>query len=372
MKRIVFDARMYGLEHAGIGRYISSLVKNFQFANSNFEIFLLVNNRKLEKVKEELDNKFEYVPVRARHYSLFEQIEIPLVLRKLNPDLVHFPHFNGPIFWRKKFVVTIHDLIKHYFTGGETTTRAKWIYWLKHLAYKLQVKHALNNSALIFVPSQFWRNKLHIDFGTPKDKIIVTPEATEKRKKLKLDKSIKIKYKLKKPYLIYTGSLYPHKNINILLKALKSLPNFQLGIACSRNIFTERVKDKVNQLNVNKQVKFLGFVPDPDLINLYQEAVCLVQPSLMEGFGLTGLEAMSAGTPVVASRATCLPEVYGKAALYFDADSSQQLAEQIKRLENDSQLKEKMIALGRKQVDKYSWKRTAKLTIEGYKKALKS
>ncbi len=380
MKKIVFDARMYGLKHAGIGRYVLSLLKNFQFSNSNFQITLLVKKEKLDEIKGDLGSQFKYYPVKSRHYSFFEQIEIPFILRKLKPDLVHFPHFNAPILWRGKFVVTIHDLIKHYFTGRETTTKSVWLYRLKHWAYKLQVNHALYKSSLIFVPSEFWRQRLADDFDVLKEKIMVTPEAVDenylkglqnKKAQQKLtDLDEQSKYKLKPPYLIYTGSVYPHKNIDIVFQALQELTDFQLGIACSRNVFTKRVENKANQMGLENRVKFLGFVPDPDLIELYQNSVALIQPSLMEGFGLTGLEAMAANTPVIAADASCLPEVYGEASLYFNANDSKDLIKVIRRLKNNKTLRRNLIAKGKKQVSQYSWKKTAQLTLEGYKKVL--
>jgi len=370
MKKIVFDARMYGLEHAGIGRYVMNLLKNFQFSNSNFQISLLVKNERLKKIKAEPGDRFKYIPARSKHYSLFEQFEIPFILAKLNPDLVHFPHFNAPIFWNKNFVVTIHDLIKHYFTGMETTTRAKWLYMFKHWGYKIQVNHALYKSKLIFVPSQFWKDKLAADFNVNAEKILVTPEATDDvyfNQEGKMEKT----YDLQPPYLIYTGSVYPHKNIKIVFEALQEFPEIQLGIACSRNVFTDRVEKNAIEMGLEDQVNFLGFVPDLDLKKLYQKAIALVQPSLMEGFGLTGLEAMSAGVPVIAANSSCLPEVYGKGALYFNPDDKEDLIKRIKDLINDKDLRQRIIKQGTKQVNKFSWKKTAELTFQGYQKALK-
>ncbi len=381
MKKIVFDARMYGLEHAGIGRYVMNLLKNLEIrppsamprrgrGNPKFEIILLVKREKVESVKAELGDRFKYIPVRSRHYSFFEQIEIPFILTKVKPDLVHFPHFNAPILWRNDFVVTIHDLIKHYFTGKETTTRTKWLYLFKHWAYKLQINHALNRSKLIFVPSQFWKDKLADDFCVESEKIMVTPEATDDVY-FKPRSKAKQNYDMKPPYLIYTGSVYSHKNIKIVFEALQDLPEIELGIACSRNVFTDRVQKTAIKMGLGNQFKFLGFVPDEDLQEIYQGAVALVQPSLMEGFGLTGLEAMSAGVPVIAADASCLPEVYGEGAVYFDPYDKDNLVERIKDLINDENLRQRVIDQGRKRVKDFSWKKTAKLTFQGYKKALK-
>jgi glycosyltransferase involved in cell wall biosynthesis len=223
---------------------------------------------------------------------------------------------------------------------------------------------------LIFVPSQFWKDKLAADFNVNAEKILVTPEATDDvyfNQEGKMEKT----YDLQPPYLIYTGSVYPHKNIKIVFEALQELPEIQLGIACSRNVFTDRVEKTAIEMGLENQVSFLGFVPDMDLKKLYQKAIALVQPSLMEGFGLTGLEAMSAGVPVIAANSSCLPEVYGKGALYFNPNDKSELIKRINDLINDKNLRQRMIKQGTKQVKKFSWKKTAELTFEGYQKALK-
>lgn len=373
--RVVIDARMYGLEHAGIGRYVMNLLRNFQFSNSNFQFILLVKRERLEKIKNELGPNFEYFPVRSRHYSLAEQVELPLVLKKINPDLVHFPHFNIPVLWPKKFVVTIHDLIKHYFRGKETTTKASWCYWPKYWSYRLLVNLALKRATVIFTPSHYWRKKLITDFGVNEEKIIVTYEAVDPLF-LNLAKNqlpeTREKFHLRGPFLIYTGSVYPHKNITRLLLALKMVPKVKLVIACSRSVFTERLGKLVDHLGLGPRVIFLGFIQDQDLVGLYQQTIALVQPSLMEGFGLTGLEAMAVGCPVLAARASCLPEIYASAALYFDPLNPNDLAEKIRMVLADQRLRKNLINQGRLQVKKYSWQKTAQETLAGYLTALKS
>ncbi len=372
LQKIVIDARMYGLEHAGIGRYVMSLISNLELPSA-FKLILLVKKEKMSEIKRELGNKFEYIPVKSRHYSFVEQLEIPLILNKIKPDLVHFPHFNSSLFWQGDFVVTIHDLIKHYFTGKETTTRSTPTYWLKHLAYRFQINYSVKKSKLIIVPSQYWKKELVKKFKVPQKKIIVTHEAVDPDfLKLvgKKRKSVLKKFSLKTPFFIYTGNVYPHKNIERLLRAIRKINNVNLVIVCSRGVFTKRLSFLVNKLRLKKRVDFLGFVNDRDLISLYQKAEALVQPSLMEGFGLTGLEAMAAGCSVVSSNASCLPEIYGEAALYFDPLNITDIAEKLELILKNKKLREELAKKGKKQVEKYSWMETARTTVEGYKKIL--
>jgi len=374
-KTIIFDARMYGLAHAGIGRYIMNLLAGIKKADSKeFKIKLIAQKKTVKEIKKNLGDYFPIIKVKSKHYSLSEQFELPRVLNKLTPDLVHFPHFNSSFFYCGKFIVTIHDLIKHYFRGKKTTTKNPTIYWLKYFGYRLQTSYSLKKSQQIIVPSNFWKEKLNNDFNIAKEKINVTYEAVDPNF-VKLAKNTKRKinlrpYGLTKPFFIYVGSVYPHKNIETVIRAVKNMDNVQLAIACSRNVFTQRVEQLTDKLNVKDKVKFLGFVSDKDLISLYQQSTGLIQPSFMEGFGLTGLEAMAANTPVISSNSSCLPEIYGPAALYFNPKNTNQLREQMLVLIKDKDLSKKMVWLGQKQVKKYSWLKTAEQTLTSYKKAL--
>ncbi|MBU2592714.1 MAG: glycosyltransferase family 1 protein [Patescibacteria group bacterium] len=373
-KRIVFDARMYGLKHAGIGRYVANLLSAIKKINPPHFSFTLLSTKDLaSQLNKNFGSCFDLITVEAKHYSLKEQWLVPSVLSKLNPDLVHFPHFNSPLLYRGKFVVTIHDLIKHYFRGKQTTTKSPFFYWPKYFGYRAQVAFSLRHSSHIFVPSFFWKKKLVSDFGIDPQKITVTYEAVDPEFLNLTHRSGEDKFQgefFQNPFLIYTGSVYPHKNLAIVLEALKKMTGINLAVVCSRSVFTERMEDLVKRFNLEKRVKFLGFVEDRNLVPLYRKATALIQPSLMEGFGLTGLEAMATGCPVVSSDSSCLPEVYGQAALYFNPKDVADLSGKVKLLLAKSCLKKRLTAQGKKQVAKYSWSKTAEETLATYQKVL--
>lgn len=125
-------------------------------------------------------------------------------------------------------------------------------------------------------------------------------------------------------------------------------------------------------MDLQKQVEFLGFLPDSKFKKVYSEALALVHPSFMEGFSLTGLEAMALNCPVISSNSSCLPEIYGPSVLYFNPHSSRQLISQIKKLQKSKNLRLKLIKLGHQQIKKYSWIDTAQKTLTVYKKILNS
>jgi glycosyltransferase involved in cell wall biosynthesis len=368
--RIVIDARMYGLEHAGIGRYVMSLINQLEIIDKKND-YLLLLRRKDDQGLRFKNRRFQKVIADYPHYSFREQILLPLQLSKLKPDLVHFPHFNVPIFWRGRFVVTIHDLIKHESKGAKTTTRWRPFYWLKHLVYRLVIWLAIKRAVKIVVPSRWWKKEIVRRYRlSPKkvaaiyegvDESFLEPNISHREAKKVLER-----YNLQKPFIIYTGSLYPHKNIESLVKAVKRL-HLVLVVVCARSVFYQRFMKKVISLEAEKFVNFAGFVPDNELAVLYQKAEAFVLPSLLEGFGLIGLEAMAAGCPVVCSDIPVLREIYGDAALYFNPYDVKDMAEKIKKVINDKQIGNKLINKGLKQVKKYSWQKMAMETLEVYK-----
>jgi glycosyltransferase involved in cell wall biosynthesis len=120
----------------------------------------------------------------------------------------------------------------------------------------------------------------------------------------------------------------------------------------------------------DKYVRLIGFVPDEDLMKLYSQAMALVQPSHSEGFGLTGLEAMAAGLPVLASRSPVFQEIYADAALYFDAQSKDDLETVLQTILNDGKLRRRLIRKGLQRAKLFSWKTLVKQTLTGYRVAL--
>jgi len=370
--KIVIDARMYGLEHAGIGRYVMNLVSQLEKLDEKNEYIILLRKKYYQKLKFK-NKRFKKVLVEIPHYSFKEQIFLPGILKKIKPDLTHFPHFNVPIFWQGKYVITIHDLIKHQSRGIETTTRPTPLYWLKYIVYQLTVFSAVKRAIKIITPSKWWKKELVKRYHLKPGKIMVTYEGAGEflKKKPTISGSAALKkYGITKPFVIYTGSLYPHKNVLRLVEAIirlnKQGKRLSLVIACARNVFLERFKKEVEKAKGLSMVVLVGFVPDEELIALYQEAEAFVTPSLLEGFGLPGLEAMAAGLPVISSNASCLPEIYGQAAVYFDPLDVNDMAEKIKLIREDDKKRQKLKKLGLELVERYSWQRMAKETLRVY------
>ena len=372
IKHIVIDARLYGPKHTGIGRYTKNLLLALtqQPSFKKYRYTLIIYKELETEVKKNLGDNFNYITTTIRHYSLAEQLILPFIIYRLKPDLVHFTHFNKPLLYFGKSVVTIHDLIKHFFKGRLNTTKSATIYWIKHFFYMILTETIIRTNTII-VPSNFWRDYIIKNFHVSPNKITTTHEAVDPDFLDKID-SLNQKIPLSSPenYIIYTGNLYPHKNVEVIIKSLKLLPEVTLKIICARNFFTQRIEDMAKKLHVSKQIEFLGYIPDTEFKKIYSQAIALVHPSLMEGFSLTGLEAMALDCPVISSNSSCLPEIYQDSVLYFDPKDPQDLANQIKKLQNSPQLRQQLIDLGLKQIQKYSWTNTAKQTFSVYQQSL--
>jgi glycosyltransferase involved in cell wall biosynthesis len=288
---------------------------------------------------------------------------------------VHFPHFNVPLLYNEPFVVTIHDLLWHDRVGFSTTTLPKWLYLIKYLGYRAVLKHAVLKSKAIIVPSKWVKKKVAERFPEAEGKINVIYEGvSDIFRGVSLprqgDSSLEIFKGRTLPYIIYTGSLYPHKNVAAILNVLRNFSDLKLVVACARSVFRQRFEIEIEKRKLRDKVIFAGFVSDEDLAVLYKKAVALVLPSLSEGFGLPGLEAMAAGCPVLSSTSGALPEIYADAAIYFDPKNEAELIEKIREIKENREYRKKMIELGKDRARMFSWEKCAEETMDVYKEIL--
>ncbi len=371
--RIGIDARFLGPEGTGIGRYVENLIKNLEIVDEENQYFIFLRSSNYHLYQPKAPN-FEKVKADAKWYSLKEQLILPAVLNREKLDLVHFPHFNIPLLYRGKFVVTIHDLTKSLFGDRASSTRSLPIFLAKQNAYKITINQAMARSKKILVPSEFVKKELVKSFDLTNEKIRVTYEGAEEFYDPKFvvsegkTRELFNKYSLSEPYIIFVGNTFPYKNVDVILEALTKLPT-ELKFVCvsPRNRFLEKLIASAGHLGIKNRLTTPGYLSDSDLKVLFKKAVAFVFPSLSEGFGLPGLEAMGVGCPVISSDKTSLPEVYGEAALYFKPDSSKELVGKIEQIMKDENLKAAQVKKGFEQVKKYSWKKLAEETLEVYK-----
>ncbi len=377
--KVLIDARMYGLEHSGIGRYISNLVQEFINLKIDEQFIILLKKKYFDAL--EFPKDWAKVLADFRHYTLNEQLLLPGIINKEKPDLVHFPHINIPIFYRGPFVVTVHDMTMH-FQGTNATTLPLYKYLLKRLPYKFIFRSAVKRSCKIITPSKSIKKEITDYFMINPNKIAVTYEGLTNNfvesGTHKDESAILSSYGLKSSnYFFYVGNSYPHKNLDLVVRAISSLNKESsskviFAIAGSRDIFVRRLEDLIRREHATLFIKVLGYIPDDDLRVLYKNSIAFVYPSFSEGFGLQGLEAMASGSLILVSDIPVFREVYENNALFFDPRSISSVTEIMKRvMKVTPNERSTIISKSIKFIARYSWQKTAMETFEIYKKVIK-
>lgn len=370
--KIVIDARFLGPEGTGVGRYVQKLVENLEQIDQLNDYVILLRSQNFE-LYQPTTARFKKVLVEAHWFTFKEQMLLPKVLKEIKPDLVHFPQYNVPIFYRGQFVATVHDLIQDEFVTNPKANMISII--IKKMGYRLAISKAINSSDQIIVPSNTVKEKVVARFGIDNEKVSVTYEAADEKFfewgeqviSPARSKEILGKYGIKQPFIIYVGNSYPYKNLDRLLECLKMLPkNISLVNPCARSKSYDNLAGKVQALGLTDRVVLPGFVPDEDLAVLYHLAEVYVFPTLSEGFGIPVLEAMASKLPVVCSNIPILREVCGDNAIYFDPHDVQDIASKIAQTLNDKKLKERMIREGLERAKQFSWRKMAAQTLQVY------
>ncbi|HEX9664896.1 MAG TPA: glycosyltransferase family 1 protein [Patescibacteria group bacterium] len=363
--RIAIDARFYGPQTKGLGRYIERLTENLEKIDHQNHYLIFLGRDNWDQYQPQNGN-FSKVLADFKWYGLAEQLKMPYLLWKHRVDLVHFPHFNVPLLNLKKFVVTIHDLILIQYPTPRATTLSPFLYKIKNFFYKLVIAAAVQRSEKVITVSEYSKSQILKQFKINSEKVVVTYLACDSVEsgQLKMPESNLQKYGIDKPYLLYVGNAYPHKNLERLLTAFKKFTEifgagYQLVLVGKKDYFYQRLEESCNDDNVI----FCGYVSQPVLADLYRNARLYVFPSLLEGFGLPALEAMRYDLPVVASAAASLPEILGQAALYFNPNSIDDMITKMRHCLTDHQTRQNLINLGRIQITKYKWLDCAQKTL---------
>ncbi|KKR21405.1 MAG: glycosyl transferase, group 1 [Candidatus Moranbacteria bacterium GW2011_GWA2_39_41] len=367
--RIGIDARFFGIKQKGLGRYTQKLVENLEKVSvgDGNEYLVFLKKENFEEYQPSNPN-FKKVLADYQWYTFAEQVYFPWTLYRHNLNLVHFPHFNVPITYFKKFVVTIHDLTLLHFPTVRNSTLHPIFYRLKFLAYRMVIHLAIVRAKRIITISQFTKKDIIDNYGKAVEKkIFVTYESAEDHCMFSAKNAQEIlqKYAIIKPYLIYVGNAYPHKNLERLVSSfaqvLEKNSQLQLVLVGKRDYFYDRLRKLIVERKIGNIV-LLSDISDHILDLLFHQSLANVFPSLYEGFGLPPLEAMSKGVPVISSDHPCMREMLGESAYFFDGLSVDSIAQAMLRIISDEKLRKELIEKGFEQTKKYSWKRMAQET----------
>jgi glycosyltransferase involved in cell wall biosynthesis len=355
--RIAIDARK--LHDYGIGTYVRNLVYWLSKIDDRHTYVLLCRPDDVEFLRS-LGPRFEPLPERARNYSVREQFAVPLALARARVDLFHAPHYVVSPLTRCPFVVTIHDCIHLRFP--------------QYLPNKIAVRYAntmmrssARRSRRILTVSQASKQDILHYLHVPAEKVEVIYNALDERLATPPTEGeiarVRQRYQLDAPFILYTGNIKPHKNLDRLIEAYailrrRGVVDAKLLIIGDEVSKYPNLRRLVHRHQLHPHVRFFGFVSDEMLAILYRLATVFVFPSLYEGFGLPPLEAMAAGTPVITSNVSSLPEVVGDAAVLIDPLDADAIADAMARVIGDPNLRADLIRRGHERVNAFSWRRS--------------
>ena len=358
---IAIDARII---NSSTGTYVERLLHYLEKIDTENTYTVLVPSKDLGYWTP-TNPHFSVVAADFPNYSLAEQTKFKTFLDKLAPDLVHFCMPQQPLGYKGTHVTTVHDLtlLKTY------NSDKNWlVFHAKQLVGRYLFKKVGKTSAHIITPTQFTKDEYVAYAGISPDKVTVTYEAAD----VSFDKLTPYDHPFDR-FIMYVGQQSDYKNIRRLgdahQKLLATHPDLGLILVGKKNA-SSRKNEAYFDRKGYKNIVFTDFIPNEQRDWLYTQAAAYVFPSLMEGFGLPGLEAMGYGTPVASSNATCLPEVYGDAAQYFDPTSTDDMAQAINTILTNETLRQELIQKGRAQLKKYSWERMARQTRAVYIQSL--
>lgn len=359
--KIGIDARLW--YESGVGRYIRNLVLGLDKKNIRGHEFVIFLNSKAYAVVNFESPNFRKVKSDVSWHTISEQIQFKKELDKESLDLVHFPYFSYPVFYRKPFVITIHDLIIDHYPTGVSSSLPLPFYYVKHFAYKKIVKSAAKKSKKIIVPSNATKDELVSHYKAKESKIEVIYEGFDP---LISENSVN-ETLVSNNYILYVGNAYPHKNVGNLLKAYESIrEKTDVELVCvGRDDFFYKKLEKGQS-----GVHFLHGVDDSTLFSYYTNARLLIVPSLMEGFGLPLLEAMSLSCPVVSSDTPALREVGGDGAFYVDAKSPKEIAAAVEKVLADKTLQASLRKKGLARSMQFSWEKCIDETLKVYESSI--
>lgn len=343
-------------ERVGVSMYTYQLLSYFaSWASEDLQFSVILRNKPLKNMPRE-HAYFTYTHVPGR--MLWRDIFLPLHLLKLKkkPDVFFSPAHYTPLFTSIPVVVTIHDVSYLYYPHE----------FLSKDLYKLQnwTAHALHQSKKVIAVSNFTRNDIMKKYHITPGKIVTIYNGYNAGKAKNVHGSTK-------NYILYVGTLQPRKNIKTLINSFaevkKQMPHIKLVIAGKKGWMYDDLFVLVQKHDIGDSVEFTDYVDDNKLAQLYADASLFVLPSLYEGFGITILEAMHYGAPVLAAQGSCLEEIGGDACEYFDPHDTMKLRDAMMKIIKDPARADRMRQKGFERVRQFSWEKCAKETLNALK-----
>jgi glycosyltransferase involved in cell wall biosynthesis len=374
-KRIGIDLLLLSqFSHTGIVTYTEWIVPHLiERLQKEYEWILFTKSEKFLKFDY---RRYPNVRIKVTPWMkspwLWKLAGVSLEARLEHLDLLFIPVSRAPLLKSCPVIVYLHDLgfVKHpeYLARGTVQRTA------------FAVKHAALTADLILTNSQFTKQEIRSAYGVSESKIAVTylgfsqekfhPEPARNSEVNGLLK----RYGIQPPYVLYVGVIQGRKNLARLIRAAEYWrakdPRLQLVLAGKSGWKCGEIYALASKFSHDEVVLTGPVAADNELRILYQMAECFVLPSVYEGFGIPVVEAMACGTPVILSRAACLPEIGGNAAFYFDPEKPEEIAERVLQVRTSPDLRERMIKAGIARAAEFTWDSCILRTVQAFEAIL--
>lgn len=365
MNKILLNGLQYELNGAGISRYAGKLIETF--IKEEYPVDILMR-------KECVDNQYSknIITVDKNIKNSTKRIleeQLMQSRRYRGYKAIHFPDYATPLFYRGPKVATIHDMAMH-------TMRDKYTF-MQGLTKNMLLEYTVKAAKSLICNSEFTKKELLHYYPKVASKVAVIPMGIDLPTiEISLDKRKRILDKLMiyKPYMLYVGTIAPHKNIEVLIKAFANVKkldkDYQLVIAGKKGWMYDEVFECVEALGLKKDIIFTDFVTEEQLEVLYQDASFFVSASLYEGFGFPPLEAMARGCATLVSDIDIFKETCQDAAIYCNPYNTDDIASKMVQLIEHDQFKQTLKLKGKQRVKEFTWEKTARKTYEVYQAIL--
>lgn len=338
MKHIGIDARL--LFQTGVGTYLQNLLHYIpQYAPQGMTFTFFCFPSDASFIQKEVPHCRIHTTTALWH-SWSEQTDFLNCINKVDLDLMHFTYFGHPILYSGKYISTIHDVTPLLYKTGRASTKNYLHYLLKYCAFSFVLRNQIKHSKALITPSNTVKEQLVLLFGDSiKNKITSIYEGVSYRI---LSSTAEVKEE-QKPYLLYVGNFYPHKNVRFLIKAFaKSNSHYSLVLAGPDDYFLTRILSSLSE--EEKKCIIIKDKPSFDeLVSLYRNAKGLIHPSISEGFGLPIVEAMYFGIPIIASHIPVFQELLGISYYSFDPFEESSIVQAIHKFEDDKEKKRNIL-----------------------------
>ena len=372
MTRIGIDYTAAIRQTAGIGRYTRLLIQTLAELDTETSYVLLSAGRQPEGADWPANFALRELPLSDRHMAiLWQRLRLPLPVEWLTGrlDLFHSPDFVLPPVRRAKTLLTIHDLSFMRYPECSSPPLLEYL--------MASVPRSVARADHLLADSECTRLDLIELLGVPAERVHVVYAGVEGRFQPQGPEAVaavRARYGIARPFLLGLGTLQPRKNFSRLIEAYALLRerrgiDHALVIGGGQGWLSQGILDTIARLGLQDDVRLIGYVRDEDLPALYSGAELFAFPSLYEGFGIPLLEAMGCDTPVVTSTASSLPEVAGDAALLVDPEDVEALADALWRGLDDSALRADLVARGRRQIGRFTWRAAAESLLRVYRRA---